>query len=618
MKGKLFLAVALAFCLAASLALGMLYLTENQWQMEQKRHALSIGVRQANQIEHNLTRSLTATSIMSSFLHQGGGRIEDFPGLCELMFKSRPAVSSFQLAPGGVIREIYPSEGNEKAIGHDLLADEKRSRETRLAVETRGLTLAGPFELLQGGVAVIGREPVFLREAGQERFWGFANVLIRMDDLLGASEIGHTLAEGYSYRLWRIHPDSGELQVFAASHEEEPVAPLEFSIQVPNAKWHLSISPLGGWTHSPWLWLQLFFSGAAVLTFSFFIYFFLRQPAMLNEKVRLRTRELCLKNEALEQQMLLRRQVEDELKTHRSALESQVAQRTFELKQRNMELRQALEELKASQLMLVQREKMASIGQLAAGVAHEINNPMGFITSNLNSMHRHQLKIRDFIHLQSQTLEEADPARAEALGRQRKAMKLDYLLGDTEDLIDESLEGTERVQKIVQGLKTFSRLDEAKQQEIDLNECIESSLQIAWNEIKYKASLHKELGALPPLLCNPQQLGQVFLNILVNAAQAIEQQGEIRLRSWREEQSLYVSIADTGCGIPEEHLGRLFEPFFTTKKTGEGTGLGMSISMDIVKKHGGDIQVKSRPGEGTEFIVRLPLSQPSPDASASL
>jgi two-component system, NtrC family, sensor kinase len=173
--------------------------------------------------------------------------------------------------------------------------------------------------------------------------------------------------------------------------------------------------------------------------------------------------------------------------------------------------------------------------------------------------------------------------------------------------VKQSLEGAGRVKKIVQDLKTFSRSDATEFKPSDVNACIESTLNIVWNEIKYKAVVKKEYGDLPFTWCSPQQLSQVFMNLLVNAAHAIEGRGEIGVRTWRENGSILAAISDTGCGIREENLGRLFEPFFTTKDVGKGTGLGLSIAYDIVKKHNGEISVVSEVGKGTTFTVRIPV-----------
>jgi PAS domain S-box-containing protein len=272
----------------------------------------------------------------------------------------------------------------------------------------------------------------------------------------------------------------------------------------------------------------------------------------------------------------------------------------------NLELLNA--ELKNTQAQMLQREKMASIGTLAAGVAHEINNPIGFIASNLRSLDKYINRMSDYLSLVEKCCKDSAPDTQDDVQAQRRLLKVDYLLEDSRDLIAESLEGAERVRTIVQNLKTFSRLDQAAEQEADLNECLESTISIVWNEIKYKARLEKKLGELPSLYCNPQELTQVFTNILVNAAQAIEKEGVIRLCSWSADDTIFIRIEDNGCGIKPEHRERIFEPFFSTKPVGEGTGLGMSISYEIIKNHGGEIQLESEFGRGTSFLIALPLS----------
>ncbi len=292
--------------------------------------------------------------------------------------------------------------------------------------------------------------------------------------------------------------------------------------------------------------------------------------------------------------------IEEQMMELNDSLEEMVEEQTRHLKQAN-------EELKATQSQMLQNEKMASIGQLAAGVAHEINNPLGFITSNFNSLGRYLHKIHEFLDVQTRTIKACGSAedleRVQAL---RKKLKIDYLLEDSQDLIDESLDGAGRVQKIVLDLKSFSRVDRAEVQAADLNECLDSTISIIWNELKYKVTLEKDYGDLDPLRCLPQQLNQVFMNILVNASHAIETQGTIKIRTWQDDEAHYVAISDNGSGIPEEDREKIFEPFFTTKDVGKGTGLGMSISYDIVKKHGGKIELISECGVGTTFTLIFP------------
>ena len=279
-----------------------------------------------------------------------------------------------------------------------------------------------------------------------------------------------------------------------------------------------------------------------------------------------------------------------------------------ELTRKNLRLNEALAALKRSQAKVLHQEKMASIGQLAAGVAHEINNPIGFIHSNLSTLGKYLSRLSGFLAIQSGCIAAgAPPEQVESVRQQQASLKIDYILKDLEDLVRESMEGAERVRSIVADLKIFSRVDESEYKQADLNECLRSTINIARNEIKYKATLKKELGEIPRTRCYPQQMNQVFMNLLVNAAHAIEDQGIITVRSWEEDGYVCISVADTGQGIPEANLNRIFEPFFTTKEVGKGTGLGLSITYDIVKKHNGEITVRSEPGKGTVFTVRIPV-----------
>ena len=292
-------------------------------------------------------------------------------------------------------------------------------------------------------------------------------------------------------------------------------------------------------------------------------------------------------------------------------LAEELAASNDQLHRQQQELSLAHDTLKQSQAQILQLEKMASVGQLAAGVAHEINNPMGFISSNLSSLAKYLERLTEFIRaLEEKLLREPPDEEMAAL---RKKLKIDYIMEDAVHLVEESLDGAGRVKKIVQGLKNFSRIDQAERLPADINECLDTTINIVWNELKYKCEVTKEYGELPLTVCNPQQLNQMFMNLLVNAAQAIETKGEIRIKTWGDPNWIYASISDTGSGIPQDKIKRIFEPFYTSKEVGKGTGLGLSIVYDIVvKNHQGDIQVESEVGKGTTFTVKIPLITATP------
>jgi len=265
------------------------------------------------------------------------------------------------------------------------------------------------------------------------------------------------------------------------------------------------------------------------------------------------------------------------------------------------------EKIKASQAVAMQQEKLAAIGQLAAGVAHEINNPVGFITSNLNTLQRYLERYDSFIDFFMGLDEGLPETIKENLKNQYRKLKIGLLREDSPGLIEECQEGAERIKTIVQGLKGFARTDEVKPSLTDINQCLESAINITWNEIKYKATIERDFGELSKILCYPQQLSQVFMNLLVNAAHAISEKGTISISTRCADDHIKITVTDTGCGIPPENQSKIFEPFFTTKEHGKGTGLGMSIAYDIIANHHGSIRFASEVGKGSTFVVQLPV-----------
>lgn len=299
-------------------------------------------------------------------------------------------------------------------------------------------------------------------------------------------------------------------------------------------------------------------------------------------------------------------------------LEERYLEVSSQIEAKNKKLKTTLKRLEDTQTQMLQSEKMASIGQLAAGVAHEINNPTGFVSSNLKTLTDYQEDIAELIEKYHDLISKLEdeqqrgtPAEpileaVDKLKHFEKDIDVEFLMEDIVDLISDCREGTDRIKKIVIDLKDFAHPGGDKAQFTDINVGLESTLNVVNNEIKYKATVHKDFGDIPAVMGIPQQLNQVFMNILVNAAQAIDKKGEIHIRTRVVEQNVEVSIADTGCGIPSDYLTKIFDPFFTTKDVGKGTGLGMNIAYNIVQKHNGTIQVESEPGKGTTFTISLP------------
>jgi PAS domain S-box-containing protein len=285
-----------------------------------------------------------------------------------------------------------------------------------------------------------------------------------------------------------------------------------------------------------------------------------------------------------------------------------------ELRQSNESLLELNHKLRENQMQLVQSEKMAALGQIAAGVAHEINNPVGFVRSNLNTFSEYVVcfkKLLDGYHSLATAIENGDEAEQKKILNEvqeiEKKENLEAILRDVGGLLKESVEGLERTKEIVRDLKTFARLDESERKEANVNDGIETTLKIIGNEMKYHCQLHKKLGEIPSISCYPGQLNQVILNLLLNASQAISDHGNITIETEATPTHIIIRVSDDGKGISEEHLPKIFTPFFTTKPPGKGTGLGLSISYGIIQKHNGTIDVKSEEGKGTIFTIQLPI-----------
>ncbi|MGU7770442.1 histidine kinase [Burkholderia sp. MR1-5-21] len=341
---------------------------------------------------------------------------------------------------------------------------------------------------------------------------------------------------------------------------------------------------------------------------------FLRGMAdTLEELVQVRTSEL---------ERALRRyeRTTQTLQRTRETMQREIEERKAaqaRLEQEKDEQRRLLHELEATHVQLLQSEKLASIGQLAAGVAHEINNPIGFVSANLNMLRTWVRSLLDVVEAHEAVAARLDADTRGTLDAARKAADLDYIRGEIATLIDESIDGTMRVRRIVQDLRDFSRPGSDEWNIVDIHAGLESTLNVVHNALKYKADIVRDYGDVPHVECLPSQLNQVFMNLLVNAAQAIPERGVITIRTTSDGETVSVAIGDTGKGMPPDVMRRIFDPFFTTKPVGQGTGLGLSVSHGIVERHRGMIDVASEPGRGTTFTVRLPVRRERAGAEAA-
>jgi signal transduction histidine kinase len=322
-----------------------------------------------------------------------------------------------------------------------------------------------------------------------------------------------------------------------------------------------------------WYWGMLIFVACL-------IYILEQQFSRAQTKLKIYSKELEAKSE----------QLADYSKT----LEQKVKERTLDLENKNKELNITMQELKETQQQLIIKEKMASLGNLVAGVAHEINNPIGAIHSSSDLVHRSIEKITTIIN-QFKSRED--------LNNNPQFEKSVQNINRNNRII---LEASRRVAYIVKSLKTFARLDEASYKKVNIQEGLDSTLELLYHEYKNKVKIVKEYGEIPEIYCYANELNQVFMNLISNAVEAISSEGVITIRTYCDEENIIVEISDTGGGIPQENLTKIFDPGFTTKGVGVGTGLGLSISHNIIKKHNGRLQVKSEVGKGTTFTVNLP------------
>ncbi|GAC1471289.1 MAG: hypothetical protein NVSMB9_17290 [Isosphaeraceae bacterium] len=306
--------------------------------------------------------------------------------------------------------------------------------------------------------------------------------------------------------------------------------------------------------------------------------------------------------------------------TERKRAEEQLVAQNALLQEMAHSEREAHAALKQAQSQLVQQEKLASLGQIVAGVAHEINNPIAFVTNNVAVLGRDVVELRDAVILYQEAndlIARERPELAERIDEFLDQVDMSYTLSNIEGLLLRSRDGLKRVQQIVSNLRLFAHLDEGDVNEADLNHGIESTAAIIVGHARKKSiQLTMELSSLPPVICNAAKINQVVMNLLTNAIDACPERGLVMVRSGVEGDGVRVEVSDTGCGIPQSVRDRIFDPFFTTKPIGQGTGLGLSISYGIIKDHGGSIEVESEEGRGSSFIVRLPL-RPPPKTSSS-
>jgi len=303
-----------------------------------------------------------------------------------------------------------------------------------------------------------------------------------------------------------------------------------------------------------------------------------------------------------------------DLESVNDSLEERVEDRTHKLSD-------AYDDLKESQVQLVQAEKMSSLGELVAGISHEINTPLWYLISNSTVIQERMEAIGEFTEIAENMIRAVKTREGikEAVGRgliDMQGMLKDGFKEDIEeakDLLQDSIDGLEELTELAQSLKDFSRLDRSRHGEFNVNDGLDKTLLIAKNRLKNKITVHKHYGDVPTIQCSPSQINQIFLNLLTNAADAIEESGDIVIHTVAENNRVRISVADTGSGIHADQLSKIRDPFFTTKEVGKGTGLGLSIVDQIVTSHGGELLIESEPGKGTTVAIVLPVISLAPE-----
>ncbi|MCB9480887.1 MAG: GHKL domain-containing protein [Desulfobacteraceae bacterium] len=311
------------------------------------------------------------------------------------------------------------------------------------------------------------------------------------------------------------------------------------------------------------------------------------------------------KNNQLQNEIFKRKTAEKNLYEYNRNLESIILEKT-------QNLESTVRRLKTAQSQLVQSEKMASIGQLSAGIAHEINNPLGFIKTNFSTLQQYAQEIIKLLRY----YEKLESAKAEKfedyikkIHTLKKEMDFEFIKNDIQCIFDETKEGIDRILSIIADLKFFAHRETTEKIPVDIHQCIDSTLNVIHNEIKYKANIVKEYGKLPKIRCYPQRINQILTNLIINSAQAIQKTGTITIRTFIENNYCVIKISDTGDGIPANIRDKIFDPFFSTKPVGQGTGLGLHVVYDLVKKHSGKIKLESEEKKGTSFFIYLPLEK---------
>ncbi len=543
----------IVFIVIVSIGLILFYYREQNRISELRKVVTEVAAAQSYTISRQLDRSLSTTYALASLLQQYG-EIQNFDALADDMINRYGGISSLQLAPDAVVKQIFPLQGNEKAIGHDLLNDPNRRVEVLAAIESKKLTLAGPLNLIQGGVAVIGRYPVYIfnKKSNVELFWGFTIALIKLSDLLEQSNINKLVMDGYNYELIRSGNGSSEEIVFAKSNHNIMHNPVQINVVVPNGQWKLSVEPRIGWDSPSYTSSEVLITFFAAIIISILFYQKIENTSMLFKM-----------NKHLSNEMSKRNKVEKE----REKLLNELAQKNKEL------------------------EEILNV------TSHDLSSPLVNVEGFSKELEYSLKELKDALELKD--------VPANINNRVTSIVK-----GDISESVKYIRSSVKKMNSLLHGLLTFSRLGrlEFDYKIINMNKLI-LEIKKTFEYQLDETGTHLEISDLPACTGDNAQINQVFSNLIDNALKYFkpERPGIVNISGYTEDGYSIYCVEDNGIGISYEHQERIFELFHQLDPMkGIGEGLGLSIVRKIVERHMGKIWIESELGKGSKFFVSLP------------
>lgn len=574
-----YLAAFLTATLVLAIAQLFIRLENEHFQQENRVAVLNQLSTVRAKLEGSLNQRLFVMQGLVAYISVSNPNISqaEFEDLTRVIVAKQPGIPSAALFKNSIATHLYPLAGQEGALGFAPLKIPEEKKPFQRAIDTRNTVVSGPVKLIeQGNMALITRTPIFITPVGKPpesgRYWGMVSIGIDWNILLKEAGLLDSSAK-LQYAIRGKDGLGADGEVFFGDAKVFQHSPVTLEVTLPNGSWQLAAIPKDGWIEnspiSKWLWIAASFitllAGGA-------IFVLVSTPAKLRERA--------------------------------------------------LQLESLLEELRRTQTMMIQAEKMSSLGQMVAGVAHEINNPVNFIHGNISYSSEYVADLIRLLDLYQQYY----PEPAQEIKLEADNIDLKFLVEDLPKTINSMKVGTERIQQIVLSLRNFSRLDESERKTVNLHEGIDSTLLILQNRLKANSHhseirIVKEYGDLPAIECYAGQLNQAFMNLINNAIDTLEEKlslpnsqdlyfiPTIRIATKIEGKMVEIRISDNGSGMKEEVRQKIFDPFYTTKPVGKGTGIGLSVTYQIiVERHGGKIECVSEPGKGTEFAIAIPLT----------